>query len=121
MHVRERLVIVVADAFPSAKLQVHLQVEKGATAAVFGLGTIGLAVVDALRDAGAKRIIGIDTDPSKYDRAKTWGATDLINPKDHDKPIQVQPRSDVSHFTLVLALGRTLFCHDHAIHMSCCM
>ena len=65
------------------------QVEKGATAAVFGLGTIGLAVVDALRDAGAKRIIGVDTDPCKYERAKTWGATDLINPKDYDKPIQV--------------------------------
>ena len=65
------------------------QVEKGATAAVFGLGTIGLAVVDALRDAGAKRIIGVDTDPGKFERAKTWGATDLINPKDYDKPIQV--------------------------------
>lgn len=64
------------------------KVEKGSTAAVFGLGTIGLAVVDALRDAGAKRIIGVDTDPGKYDRAKMWGATDIINPKDYDKPIQ---------------------------------
>lgn len=73
------------------KLCLHRQVEKGSTAAVFGLGTIGLAVVDALRDAGAKRIIGVDTDPGKYDRAKMWGATDIINPKDYDKPIQVPP------------------------------
>ncbi|KAK9807202.1 hypothetical protein WJX73_008171 [Symbiochloris irregularis] len=64
------------------------RVEKGSTAAVFGLGTIGLAVVDALRDVGAKRIIGVDTDPNKFERAKEWGATDLVNPKDHDKPIQ---------------------------------
>ena len=66
------------------------QVEKGATAAVFGLGTIGLAVIDALREAGAKRIIGIDLDVGKFDRATKWGATDCVNPKDHsDKPIQV--------------------------------
>lgn len=63
--------------------------EKGATAAVFGMGTIGLAVVDALREAGAKRIIAIDTDEGKFARAKEWGATDLINPKNFDKPIQV--------------------------------
>ena len=40
-----------------------VQVEKGATAAVFGLGTIGLACVDALATVGASRIIGVDTDP----------------------------------------------------------
>lgn len=63
--------------------------EKGATAAVFGLGTIGLACVDALATVGASRIIGVDTDPGKHARAKEWGATDVINPKDYDKPIQV--------------------------------
>ena len=66
-----------------------LQVEKGSTAAVFGLGTIGLAVVDALQEAGARRIIGVDTDEGKFARAKEWGATDLINPAKYDKPIQV--------------------------------
>ena len=66
-----------------------LQVEKGSTAAVFGLGTIGLAVIDALQEAGARKIIGVDTDEGKFARAKEWGATDLINPKSHDKPIQV--------------------------------
>ena len=67
-----------------------LQVEKGATAAVFGLGTIGLAVIDALREAGAKRIIAVDTDEGKFERAQKWGATDLINPKKYDKPIQAR-------------------------------
>lgn len=66
-----------------------LQVEQGATGAVFGCGTIGLAVIDALRDVGASRIIAVDTDASKLPRALDWGATDAINPKDFDKPIQV--------------------------------
>ena len=68
--------------------------EKGATAAVFGLGTIGLACVDALATVGASRIIGVDTDPGKHARAKEWGATDVINPKDFDKPIQVTTVND---------------------------
>lgn len=60
----------------------YLQAEKGCTAAVFGLGTVGLACVDGLRDVGAKTIIGVDTDPGKFERAKEWGCTDCINPKD---------------------------------------
>ena len=67
----------------------HVQCEKGCTAAVFGLGTVGLACVDGLRLAGAKRIIGVDLDMNKFERAKDWGCTDVVNPKDHgDKPIQ---------------------------------
>lgn len=58
------------------------QAEKGCTAAVFGLGTVGLACVDGLRDIGAKKIIGVDMDPGKFERAKEWGCTDCINPKD---------------------------------------
>lgn len=71
------------------------QVEKGATAAVFGLGTIGLAVIDALKEAGARRIIGVDTDEGKFERAEKWGATDLINPKKHEKPIQARASAGV--------------------------
>uniref|UniRef100_A0A7S3RN41 Alcohol dehydrogenase-like C-terminal domain-containing protein n=1 Tax=Strombidinopsis acuminata TaxID=141414 RepID=A0A7S3RN41_9SPIT len=37
---------------------------------------------------GAKRIFAIDMNPGKFDMAKKLGATDCINPKDHDKPIQ---------------------------------
>ena len=79
-----------------------MQVEKGSTAAVFGLGTIGLAVVDALQEAGARMIIGVDTDEGKFARAKEWGATDLINPKKHDKPIQVRASLLVSPSTDIL-------------------
>jgi S-(hydroxymethyl)glutathione dehydrogenase/alcohol dehydrogenase len=55
---------------------------------VFGLGAIGLAVIQGARQAKAGRIIAIDTNPAKFDLAKTMGATDCINPKDFDKPIQ---------------------------------
>ena len=66
-----------------------MQCDEGCTAAVFGLGTVGLACVDGLRLAGAKKIIGVDLDPNKFERAKDWGCTDTINPKDYgDKPIQ---------------------------------
>ena len=82
-----------------------MQVEKGSTAAVFGLGTIGLAVVDALQEAGARMIIGVDTDEGKFARAKEWGATDLINPKKHDKPIQARPSQLLSSFNRALGAG----------------
>jgi len=64
------------------------KVERGTSVAVFGLGAVGLAVVQAAQLAGATRIIGVDTNPKKYDMAKKLGATDCVNPKDHDKPIQ---------------------------------
>jgi len=58
------------------------QVERGATAAVFGLGAVGLSVVEALVKAGASKIICVDLLPSKLELAKKWGATDVVNPKD---------------------------------------
>ena len=64
------------------------KVKEGDTVAVFGLGAIGLAVVQGARQAKAGRIIAIDTNPGKFDLARTMGATDCINPKDFDKPIQ---------------------------------
>jgi len=64
------------------------KVESGSTAAIFGLGTVGLAVIDGLRLAGAKRIIGVDTNPDKFADAIKWGASECVNPKSHDKPIQ---------------------------------
>eukprot|EP00850_Spirogloea_muscicola_P015926 SM000126S26302 [mRNA] locus=s126:152654:156599:+ [translate_table: standard] len=64
------------------------KVESGATVAIFGLGTIGLAACEGAKKAGASRIIGIDVDPGKYARAEAFGATEFVNPKDHDKPIQ---------------------------------
>ncbi len=64
------------------------KVQPGDTVAVFGLGGIGLAVIQGARQAKAGRIIAIDTNPDKFAMAKEMGATDVVNPKDHDKPIQ---------------------------------
>eukprot|EP00929_Paragymnodinium_shiwhaense_P009925 TRINITY_DN114343_c0_g1_i1.p1 TRINITY_DN114343_c0_g1~~TRINITY_DN114343_c0_g1_i1.p1 ORF type:complete len:695 (-),score=186.05 TRINITY_DN114343_c0_g1_i1:374-2458(-) len=57
------------------------KVEKGATAAVFGLGAVGLSVVEGLVKAGASKIIAVDLLDSKLELAKKWGATDFVNPK----------------------------------------
>jgi len=64
------------------------KVKAGDTVAVFGLGGIGLAVVQGARQAKASRIIGIDTNPGKFALARDMGATDVVNPKDHARPIQ---------------------------------
>ena len=64
------------------------KVKPGDNVAVFGLGGIGLAVIQGARQARAGRIIGIDTNPAKFVLAKSMGATDCINPQDHDQPIQ---------------------------------
>ena len=64
------------------------KVEKGDNVAIFGLGGIGLSAIIGAKMAGANRIIGIDINESKFELAKQLGATDCINPKDYDKPIQ---------------------------------
>ena len=64
------------------------KVEEGATVAIFGLGGIGLSAVIGAAMAKASRIIAIDINESKFDLAKKLGATDCINPKNFDKPIQ---------------------------------
>ncbi|GHA78612.1 S-(hydroxymethyl)glutathione dehydrogenase/class III alcohol dehydrogenase [Cognatilysobacter bugurensis] len=64
------------------------KVQRGDTVAVFGLGGIGLAVIQGAVQAGASRIIGVDINPGKFELAKSMGATDCTNPKDFDRPIQ---------------------------------
>ena len=64
------------------------KVSPGSTVAVFGLGGIGLAVIQGAVMAKASRIIGIDTNSAKFDLARRMGATDCVNPKDNTEPIQ---------------------------------
>ena len=64
------------------------KVQPGDTVAIFGLGGIGLSAVIGAQMAKAGRIIAIDINESKFELAKKLGATDCINPKDYDKPIQ---------------------------------
>jgi S-(hydroxymethyl)glutathione dehydrogenase / alcohol dehydrogenase len=56
------------------------KVEAGATAAVFGLGGIGLNVIQGLKLAGADMIIGVDINDSKADWGKRFGMTHFVNP-----------------------------------------
>ncbi|WPN61575.1 S-(hydroxymethyl)glutathione dehydrogenase/class III alcohol dehydrogenase [Pseudomonas sp. P9_35] len=64
------------------------KVEAGASVAIFGLGGIGLAAIIGAKMANAGRILAIDINPAKRDVALSLGATDFINPKDDDRPIQ---------------------------------
>ncbi len=62
----------------------------GANVAVFGLGGIGLNVIQGARIAGADRIIGIDLNPGRQAMARQFGMTDFINPREvgEDKVVQ---------------------------------
>lgn len=64
------------------------KVEAGATVAVFGLGGIGLSVIQGAVMAQASRILAIDINESKFEMAKLLGATDCINPSQYSSPVQ---------------------------------
>jgi len=65
------------------------KVEEGSTVAVFGIGAVGLSIIEeASKNAKAKRIIALDIDDKKESLAKQFGATDFINPSKYDRPIQ---------------------------------
>jgi len=89
------------------------KVELDSTCAIFGLGAVGLAVIMGCKAAGAKKIIGVDINESKFELglhhicslnvkvyniiiniltfnflAKLFGATDFVNPLKYEKPIQ---------------------------------
>lgn len=63
------------------------KVTPGSTCAVFGLGGVGLSVIMGCKLAGASRIIGIDLNKGKFEKAMAVGATECISPKDFTKPI----------------------------------
>jgi S-(hydroxymethyl)glutathione dehydrogenase/alcohol dehydrogenase len=64
------------------------KVEPGATVVVFGLGGIGLSVIQGAVMAKAGRIVAVDINEDKFEMARLLGATDCVNPKDYDRPIQ---------------------------------
>lgn len=63
------------------------KVQQGSTVAVFGLGGIGLSVIQGAKMAKAARIIAIDINSDKFAMATKLGATECLNPKKFDKPI----------------------------------
>src|SRR4051795_5150228 len=58
------------------------KVEPGANVVVFGLGGIGLNVVQGARMAGADRIVGVDLNPAREALARKFGMTHFVNPKE---------------------------------------
>lgn len=58
------------------------KVEPGARAIVFGLGGIGLNVIQGLRLVGADQIVGVDINPDREGWGRQFGMTDFVNPKD---------------------------------------
>jgi S-(hydroxymethyl)glutathione dehydrogenase/alcohol dehydrogenase len=64
------------------------KVRPGSIAAVFGLGGIGLSVIQGLVMAKAARIIGIDSNPRKFEMARNLGATEFIEPEQAGRPVQ---------------------------------
>ncbi|HYF16506.1 MAG TPA: S-(hydroxymethyl)glutathione dehydrogenase/class III alcohol dehydrogenase [Ramlibacter sp.] len=59
------------------------KVEAGANVVVFGLGGIGLNVIQGAKMVGADKIIGIDLNPAREAMARRFGMTHFLNPKDH--------------------------------------
>lgn len=65
-----------------------MKVEAGSTVAVFGLGAVGLSVIQGCKGLGAKQIIAVDINPAKEEIARKMGATDFLNPlADKENPI----------------------------------
>ena len=64
------------------------KVDTDATVAVFGLGAVGLAVIQGAAMAGASRIIAVDINPGKFDMARQLGATDVVDSSRLDLPVQ---------------------------------
>jgi S-(hydroxymethyl)glutathione dehydrogenase/alcohol dehydrogenase len=62
-------------------------VESGSSVAVFGCGAVGLSVIMAAKQAGAGRIIAVDTNASKFTAARLFGATDCVDPTKIDGPV----------------------------------
>jgi S-(hydroxymethyl)glutathione dehydrogenase/alcohol dehydrogenase len=64
------------------------KVEPGSSVVVFGLGGIGLSVIQGAVMAGAERIIGVDLNPKKFALARQLGATDVLDPKEVGDVVQ---------------------------------
>jgi S-(hydroxymethyl)glutathione dehydrogenase/alcohol dehydrogenase len=64
------------------------RVEPGSSVAVFGLGGVGLSVVQGAVMAGAERIIAVDVNPKKFALAREFGATECLDPKEAGDVVQ---------------------------------
>ena len=89
------------------------KVEPGANVVVFGLGGIGLNVIQGARLAGAGRIVGVDLNPSKKAMAEQFGMTHFVNPQGgRGRSRALSRRPDRGRRRLFLRMHRQ--CRDHA-------
>jgi S-(hydroxymethyl)glutathione dehydrogenase/alcohol dehydrogenase len=85
------------------------QVRVGQTVAVVGCGGVGLNVVQGARLAGASRIVAVDLNPAKLDRAVAFGATDVVDGSSVDSVEAVLDLTGgVDHAFEVVGLGRAV-------------
>ncbi|CBI26407.3 hypothetical protein VitviT2T_023999 [Vitis vinifera] len=63
-------------------------ITEGSTVVIFGLGTVGLSVAQGAKQRGASRIIGVDINSEKMEKAKAFGITEFVNPHDCNEPVQ---------------------------------
>ena len=68
----------------------------GANVAVFGLGGIGLNVLQGARMVGADKIIGVDINPARQEMARQFGMTHFINPDEVGRDKVVQAIQDIT-------------------------
>ncbi len=64
--------------------------EADCSVAVFGLGAVGLAIIQGCKSRGARRIFAVDVNSSKFDIARSLGATDCLNPSDLSEGVTPQ-------------------------------
>jgi len=74
------------------------KVEAGSTVAVFGLGAVGLAVIQGAKIANASRIIAVDINPTKFPSAIKFGATDTVDSSTLTKPVQQHIANDMTEW-----------------------
>ncbi|KAM1025329.1 hypothetical protein ACFX13_039217 [Malus domestica] len=67
-------------------------VQPASTVAIFGLGSVGLAVAEGARARGASKIIGVDINPDKSIKGQEMGVTNFINPTEPGKPVHERIR-----------------------------
>ncbi len=86
------------------------QVRAGESVAVIGCGGVGLNAIQGARLVGASRIIAVDLNPAKLERAREFGATDVVDASADDPVEAVLSLSDggVDHALEVVGLGRTI-------------
>ena len=86
------------------------QVEPGANVVVFGLGGIGLNVIQGAKMVGADKIIGIDLNPAREAMGRKFGMTHFVNPKEHREPGRPPGAADRRRRRLQLRVHRQ---HHH--------